>query len=230
MHICVQMEKIAETQFTRLQDLQRFNARDCADFAYLTLLALQILKHEFNFMNQTRDYARKTIRHYSFNAWHSGCTDLYILLYVLHTRSIKHLNPHADNKILLQRVGYNQTHMTLHLRELSQGYFNPTRERMFFYDLENSLMIIDSNYKSIRKLVLQWAELSQHDRELVITRLMQAFRVRMPRMDLRTTLEQFIGMRSLELDNVRNIEQERVSKEHRLKMLKLLAAKKRRMK
>jgi hypothetical protein len=222
------MEKINEGYIKSINDFKGLTARDCADILFLSLVALQIMKYEFNFISRSKDYARKTMQMVNFKKWNSGSTDLYALLFVIQNKDISGLKPSGDNKTLMKRIWINQTHMSLHLRELGMGSINVQREKLFFYDLENSLMITDSNYKSMRKLCTDWINLTQKQKELLVTRLIQAFRVRFPRMDLRDSLEYFVGSRALERDNVRNIEQERSEKEHQLKVIKLLAAKKKR--
>ena len=222
------MERISEGYIKQLSDVKNMTARDCADMLFLSLVALQIMKYEFDFMSRSKDYARKTTTWFDFKKWHGGSTDLYALLFIIQNKDTTHLRPAGDNKTLMKRIWFNQTHMSLHLRELGMGSNNTQREKLFFYDLENSLMITDSNYRSMRKLCTDWVNLTQMQKELLVTRLMQAFRSRFPRMDLRDSLEYFAGSRALERDNVRNIEKERAEKEHRLKMLKLLAAKKKR--
>ena len=219
------MAKINEGFLNKIDGFQYITARDCADFIFLTLIAFQIMKNEFNFISQTRDYAHSTMRWYDYKKWHFGSTDLYSLLYMIQTKSFQHLKHNSDNTILLKRVSFNQTHMTMHLRELSSGVNNPIREKIFFYDLENSLMIMDSNYKSMRKLSLNWKELSYDQKQLLVTRLLQAYRIRIPRMDMRILLESFAGAQALERDKARNIEKERVENERKNKQRRMWRAK-----
>ena len=66
-----------------LSSLNRYNAKDIADLCFLYMVALHILRSEFDFAPQARSYASKTLGSGDFQNIRLNKTDLYQLLNIL---------------------------------------------------------------------------------------------------------------------------------------------------
>ena len=60
----------------------------------------------------------------------------------------------------------------------------PAGVNSFFMRIERDLDIQNSNYRSIRRLVQDWPRLNKMQKQLVITRMLQYFRVHALRSEL----------------------------------------------
>jgi len=73
-------------------------------------------------------------------------------------------------------------------------------------EIQKDLSVTVQNYRSMRILISQWSKISLRDKKLVMTRLLQAFRLRARRSDILPELEKLAKRKSLELKNVNNAE------------------------
>lgn len=189
-------------------NLRAWTARDIADFAFLYLLALEILRHEDpSFVTQ---YANATTRFGNFDMFMGQANDLYIFLHVLcgaNSSSAKAAlrNPETGLKFL-ERLYLDARGLRTFLRSMTAGQYDPGRSRQFFLNMENRLHIAETNYRSIRRLVVSWPTLDTKDKALVMTRLLQAFRTRLARSEIRAPLEKLARDKHLEIQNVLNPE------------------------
>ena len=63
-----------------------------------------------------------------------------------------------------------------------------------------------SNYKSLRRLITDWENLTTTQRQLCVTRLLQYYRLRGRRSELLPVLETLASNKDMELTNVGNAE------------------------
>ena len=63
-----------------------------------------------------------------------------------------------------------------------------------------------SNYKSLRRLVTDWDNLSTHQRELCVTRLLQYYKIRGKHSELYPVLDKLSSSKGYELRDVDNAE------------------------
>src|SRR5690606_22641112 len=74
--------------------------------------------------------------------------------------------------------------------------------------LENSLNIDRSDYKSIRRLVTEWQNITDQARSLAVTRLLLAFRAKARRSELLPVLEKLAKIKKYEIKGAKNPEKE----------------------
>ncbi len=98
-------------------------------------------------------------------------------------------------------------------------------DQRFLLKLENGLQIDTSNYKSIRRLAGEWSSLDQGARQLVMTRLLLAFKNRAAKSELLPVLEKLAKQENLLIKDVKDPEsKESPSSNKFLKMLGIGAA------
>ena len=190
--------------------LRSWDGRDIADFTFLYLLSIEILRHEMATSHSMATYANSSLRWGNFNSFVGNANDLYILLHILTGKNNQSARAAladnvASNKFLAHLV-VDPNKVKSYLRNVALEQYQPTWSRQFFLEMETKLKIQTSNYRSIRRLVVDWPTLNKVDRQLVMTRLLQAFRARMMRSEIKGHLETLAAAQKLEIKNVANPE------------------------
>lgn len=188
--------------------LQSFTLRDFADFTFLYCIVLYLLKEDFTLAPVAARYAEHTHPSSGFNRFYLGATDLRIMVTgLLGEETITdNLTDRLANDRLLSRLNLDESQMRRFLHNISQYGPNTQWDKQFLFKLERDLNIENSNYRSVRRLAIEWDKLSTSDKKLVVTRLLQAFRARIRRSELLPYLEQLAGDNSLEMKDVNNPE------------------------
>lgn len=187
----------------------RYTAKDIADIAFLHLLAIQILKNEPEFETFAAKYAKRTIIYNNFNKFRFSATDTYQLFYILVEQDdsiVKHLKKQKDSREFLDRIELEENLLKKYFRETSRNKSTQVFDRRFFLYIERALKVDDANYKAMRRLVSVWDRLARHQKKLVTTRLLLAFRIRAQFSDIRPAIEKFAKVEKLEMKNVCNPE------------------------
>ncbi len=177
-------------------------ARDMADFAMMNMIALYILSNENDFAVAAQDYAKRTIMYGNFNQFRAGGTDLNIAL-----TAVKNSMSDSTDKDKLQnnRLKFNDVRIKAFLQTMKAG--RPLQSvPTFFMRLEKDLDIQNSNYRSIRRLAQDWPRLTNMQKQLVITRMMQYFRAKALRSELYSYLRDLSRSQGLEAKNAHNAE------------------------
>jgi hypothetical protein len=187
-----------------LSSLKRYNAKDIADLCFLYMVALHILRSEFDFAPQARSYASKTLGSGDFQNIRLNKTDLYQLLNILLAQDIlwtdQLQNPSASHTFLTD-IYLNHDDVVKFLRNIQQGGFNPTQSARLLLKMENQLKVSTTNYKSVRRIASDWnkGHVDKHAKSLVVTRLLLQG-------DLRVLLEQLAQSQNLEYNDACNQE------------------------
>lgn len=178
------------------------NARDMADFAMMNMLTLYILSNEYDFAPVAQDYARRTMAYGNFNTYRAGGTDLNVAL-----TAVKNGLAGAGDKNELQnaKLDFNDTKIKAFLNTIKAGR-KPVSVAGFFMKLERDMDIQNSNYRSIRRLVQDWPRLNKMQKQLVITRMMQFFRMKALRSELYSYIRDMARSQGLEARNAHNAE------------------------
>lgn len=186
--------------------LKKYNLQDVANHAFLSCCALVILNNDFNSLNHVRKYLHKTHKsQYMF--WNFNITDLYISLHLLfHDENHQYLKKDSNNELFFRRVTLDKYKINEFFQYLKSNNPNPSQDRRFLLKFEQGLSITDSSYKSIRRLVQDWNDLSSAEKQLTMTRLLQYFRNNARNSDLLWLLEKYSRKQRLELKNVQNPE------------------------
>jgi hypothetical protein len=192
--------------FRTRQQAETADARYTVNVAFLNLITLWILYNNYSTAPFAQAYAGNTISYTNFNTYRQSATDLYVALNQIKT------GKGIDDKssLLYSRADFNDVRMRQFLTTLAQGK-NYTGARTFFLQLEKSLNIEDTTYKSIRRLAADWPDLSQGERSLVATRLLQFYRTNAIRSELYQPLKKMASEKGLELKNVDNGEKKGMS-------------------
>jgi hypothetical protein len=202
-------QNCTESKMFRNAYLEQLTLRDVVDSVFLNMLTLYLLSKEFETAPFAQDYAHKTIMYGTFDSPKTGGTDLYQGIYLV-------LNPTSPTGELLRGKEQNaalasEIHATAklfkdYLRRLATGTMDHVTATRIMYQLEGKLDIDISNYKSLRRLITDWDNISTYQRQLCVTRMLQYYRVRGRRSELFPVLETLTDKKGWELTAAGNAE------------------------
>lgn len=197
-----------ESKMFRNNYLSQLTLRDTVDSVFLNMLTLYVLSKEFETRPFAENYASRTVAFGNFTQPRVGGTDLYQGIHiVLNTESgtSQLLKAPEQNAALAAQIHANAKLIKDFLHGIAMGMDKTTAIRLM-YRLEGQLDIDVSNYKSLRRLITDWENLSTYQRKLCVTRLLQYYRTRGRRSELLPYLETLVRNKSWELDTAHNAE------------------------
>jgi hypothetical protein len=191
-----------------------FNLRDIADFIFLHTLALVIIRSEPTTQGLAIAYAWDIVRITDWSQFRYSNCDLYNLFNILDGKEHywQTLKDKKSNELLKRRIKLDPYIIRTYFRDVSKNQYNTNWDRRFLLQLESMLCIDNSNYKSIRKLVSDWRDLPVDAKKSTMTRLMQAFNIRIRRSDLYPILDGIAKSNDLLWRGVKNPEKNMVDK------------------
>lgn len=203
------LENCNESKMFRNNYLSQLSLRDTVDSVFLNMLTLYLCSKEFETKPFAEDYAHRTLQFGNFTQPRVGGTDLYQGLHImLNPESVtaKKLKAHEQNSALAEELKINAKLVKDFLRGIAGGTMDRTTAMRIMYRLDGQMDIDISNYKSLRRLVTDWENLSTTQKRLCVTRLLQYYRIRGKHSELLPILEIIAKNKDYELDNVANAE------------------------
>ena len=202
-------ENCNESKMFRNNHLSQLTLRDTVDSVFLNLLTLYMLSKEFETRPFAQDYAARTMSFANFTTPRVGGTDLYQGLHImLHPtgRTASLLKAPEQNSALATQLHTNAKLVKDFVRGVATGTLDRTTAIRIMYRLEGQMGIDISNYKSLRRLITDWENLTTTQRQLCVTRLLQYYRLRGRRSELLPILETLARNKDMELTDVGNAE------------------------
>lgn len=204
-------EFLQEIQESRLisnkRSFSNFSLKEITEIAFLYFLTLQILRNELEYKARISNYAYATLRHGNFDHYQSSGNDLYQLLYIIMNEDQHEKLKNSNRSNLSKKINLRTQTLLNWLRYIGAPS-DKSKDHRFLLYLENGLNIKNSAYQAIRRLVEEWNTLNTTQKELSITRLLQAMRSKARKSELLPWLEQYAKKRKLELTDVANPEEE----------------------
>lgn len=203
---------LQENRLLRLSKPSNYNARDIADLAFLYLVTLHLLRCEFETAPFAQKYAAQTNARGGFTQADPANTDLYQFLHILANPTgnlASSLGNHEANELFWPTMSFSSALVRQLLADIAKrGAYDTKMARRILLKLEQQLHISNSNYKSMRRLAGEWdtGDIDTHQKQLVVTRMLQALRARARQGDILHQLELLAGSQNLELSNAANPE------------------------
>lgn len=200
------IRSLNENWLFRTRNISDFNLRDIADLTFLYLICVHILRSEYETAATAIGYAKITNSHSNYRALDRNSTDLYQFLNILsnpNSNALLLANKNA-NDILWAELNFNPNTIRQFLDNVTKNKYDVARQKYLLYQIENQLYITTSNYRSMRRIAVEW---SSHDidtagQKMVVTRLLQALRARARRGDILPWLERVSNTHQYELSDV----------------------------
>ncbi len=179
---------------------RKYTGKQIAELIHLHVMALRILAAEKYSKHDAEKYAVKSLKDRHFNVWGPSSTDLYLLVLALMDEDIELRMPEASRDFLQtlyvdEQKLYNWIYAVAHQP-------NEAQTRRLFSVIDFQLKISDSSMKAVRRLVMDWPELTHRERQLSVTRLLQMLRTRAPQSDLLAPLKALANHARYELHDV----------------------------
>jgi hypothetical protein len=181
-----------------------YNAKDMAELAFLYIIALHIMRSEYETAPFAQQYARRTMIHGNFDHNDLQNTDLYQFLHVLrdhHSDIGRELNNPEANDLFWHQLHFNSNSVKQLLTQMAKSSYDGTAAKRLLLSLEQQFHITNSNYRSVRRLASEWStgHLDTEQKKLTVTRLLQALRAKARMGDIMQQLQHVANVNNYEL-------------------------------
>ncbi len=193
------LHDIYEARMTRNSEDQRIlTYTDCVERTYLSLLILLLLAQFPTYRQSASQYARMTKRT-NYKQFRMYSTDLHNFVYFVtgDDAAMDKLKDAKAAKVMRQRSNFPTLAFNRFLSELSSG-MNPTSALQLFMTIESGLNIRNTDYKTMRREILDYSNLTGREKRMTVTRLLHATRAKLRSSDIIENLEKLAADRNLE--------------------------------
>lgn len=198
------IKDLHEARLTRNDhNIKTLTYTDCCERLYLSVLILELLRQYPQGRAAVKNYANKTVGKQGYDQFRMYATDLYNFIYFVtgdNNALDKLKNPgaakQARKKTTLPLLGLNR-----YLRALSIGSI-PTGVSGLFMSLESGLNILNTDYKSVRRNIVNYQRISTKEKEDTATRLIFAARAKLRSADIIDDLSKLVAIKDLETGRI----------------------------
>jgi hypothetical protein len=211
--------------FKSANTVTNMGLQDIADFAYLNFVALWIMYNEPLTSPAAMAYADRTVSFGNFKQERNLATDLYVAINTMlddSSAASKKLSDHATNSSLRSKIRINQPIVKAWLEDMDSNRLNSSDAARFFLKIQRMFNIQNMSYKNLARLAQDWPALSERERNLAMSRLLQYFRNHAQRAELKPMLDELALTSGYELD--REVKLDSKQKEETTKALAVAAA------
>ena len=176
---------------------------DCGERMYLTLLALETMRQYPDFRAYVQRYAKKTAGFELYKMYRIMGTDLYNFTYFLvgdSNAQDKLKDPEAAKK-LRATTKLPTPAINRYINAVAQGK-EPVQVNSMFMAIESAINITNTDYKAIRRNLVNFAKLTKAEKRLISTRLIFAVRAKLRSSDIIEDFEKFAAVKNLEKASV----------------------------
>ena len=159
-------------------NFNQLEGKDIANLLYLNTLATYMLTLDDETHTYGINYAKTSSQYGNYSLFRTHGTDLYLLAYLVSNPDNDHikLDRNIQSKKFLESLKFLPR---MHWRFMTDvAHFNVHTYDAYsmFYRLETQLKITDGKYRRWRRLILDWNNLKDIQKQLVIVQIVQEFR------------------------------------------------------
>jgi len=151
------------------------NIDDAAELVFVHFLILNIFNKDYDFAPLAGDIAARTMVYRNFDYFRTNGTDMYMALNRLMGKD-NDIGDNEKDEIAKGRLSLQKADIIRFLLHYSTNKSDASFESRYLLRYQRNLNIQDGMLKSIRRLVGDWDNLSQNQKALVVTRLVQYMR------------------------------------------------------
>jgi hypothetical protein len=176
---------------------------DCGERMYLTLLALETMRQYPDFKAYVQRYAKKTAGFEQYKMYRIMGTDLYNFTYFLvgDSGAQDKLKDPESAKRMRASTKLPTSAINRYINTIAQGK-TPVQVNNLFQAIESAIKVTNSDYKSIRRNLMNFARLTKAEKRLISTRLIFAVRAKLRSSDIIEDFEKFASIKNLEKASV----------------------------
>ena len=189
------------SQYRTRFSLANVTPRVIADHAFIDMITLWILYNEYDYAPTAVEYARKTMMFGNFDVYRQSSTDLYMTLHILVSKNLSLVKHDESAKLFFQRIHLSSILVNVFLKKITNNSLVSLSARQVLQKIERELKIEDSNYRSIRRLAQNWGFLTNNQKSLVITKILQFYNTNANRSELMAVLGNFAEVKGLIIDD-----------------------------
>ena len=201
------ISEIYEARMTRnSSDTKILTYTDCTERLYLTVLILELLSKYKTYKHFARAYAKNTTTYSSYRNFRMNGTDLYNFIYFV-TGDERAMNKLKDPKSAMAKrkaTTFPTMDLNRYLSKIASG--SQSTDTQLFANLESALKIRNSDYKTVRRDILNYTSLTPTTRKKAVTRLLHAARAKLRNSDIIQHLQRLITDKNLETGLVKDNE------------------------
>ena len=153
------------------------NINDAADLVFVHFLLLNIFNKDYDFAPLASSIAGRTMSYRNFDYFRTNGTDLYMAINRLMGKD-NDIGDDEKDEIAKERISITKPDILRFLLHYKNNRVDTSFEQRMLLRFQGSLNIQDGMLKSVRRLVGDWDNLSQNQKALVVTRLVQWMRRR----------------------------------------------------
>lgn len=151
--------------------------KDVANLLYLTTLVNYMLTLDDETKDYGLTYAKKTVQYGGYSLFRTHATDLYLLAHAVSNPKNKQISlKNSSSKDYLESLKFQPKMHWRFMMEMANGFMTANDAYSNFYRYETQLRISDSRYKRWRRLILDWHNLKNIQKQLVVVQVTQEFR------------------------------------------------------
>jgi hypothetical protein len=194
------IKEIHEARMTKDNGSSRkLTYTDCLERVYLILTALEVMRKYPEYQSWVKSYCKKTSGFESYKYYRTMGTDLYNFLYFIagdNSAQKRLKDPEGAIKVK-NSVRVPISDINRYIQALGQGS-NPSATMNMFTRMETGMNITNSDYKAVRRAILNWDKINRHDKRVAATRLIFAVRAKLRSADIIDDFEKFAAIKNLE--------------------------------
>ncbi|MBG10789.1 MAG: hypothetical protein CMD92_06435 [Gammaproteobacteria bacterium] len=175
--------------FRTKQNQNKTNVDDAAELSFAYMMILNMFNKDYEFAPLASDYASRTVAYRNFDYFRTSGTDLYVMINRLIGKEVNDDDPR--DKIALSRINLKRQEAIRYLSHIAANKSESGFEQRMLLRFQRDLNIQDGMLKSMRRLIGDWDNLSQNQKALVTTRMMQYLRRKAMRSELMPALAKF---------------------------------------
>jgi hypothetical protein len=182
---------------------QKLTYTDAGERMYLTLLALETMRQYPDFKAYVQRYAKKTSGFELYKYYRIMGTDLYNFTYFLvgtDGAQDKLKDPVAAKK-LRATTKIPTAAINRYINAVALGK-DPVQVNSMFMAIETAIGVTNTDYKAIRRNLINFGKLTSAEKRLVSTRLIFAVRAKLRSSDIIEDFEKFAAVKNLEKASV----------------------------
>lgn len=176
---------------------------DCGERMYLTLLALETMRNYPDFKGYVERYCKKTAGFELYKTYRIMGTDLYNFIYFLvgDAGAQNKLKDPEAAKRLRATTKLPTASINRYINAIAQGK-QPAQINSMFMSVEGAINVTNSDYKAIRRNLVDFSKLTKAEKRLLSTRLIFAVRAKLRSSDIIEDFEKFAAVKNLEKASV----------------------------
>ena len=170
------VNSLSESRLFRTKKMANdVNIDDAADLVFCHFLVLNIFNKDYDFAPLASDIASRTMIFRNFDYFRTNGTDMYMALNRLMGKD-NDIGDDEKDAIFKDRLSLQKADILRFLLHYANNRDDRSFEQRYLLRYQRNLNVQDGMLKSVRRLVGDWDNLSQNQRALVVTRLVQWFR------------------------------------------------------